>query len=107
MDSNEIKDMADSLVSISNENSAYFKIDEHSDGDYFIKANKDGFLLYAARLLNASVVENDTNIYGINTGNDWMDSSMMSVDYAVLISESREEIVERRTQSKFKDTIMA
>lgn len=107
MDNNEVKNMADSLVNSSNETSAYFKIDEYSDGEYFIKANKDGLLLYASRLLYASIVENDTDIYGINTADEWMDNSMLSIDYAELISESRDEIVENITESKLKDMIIS
>ncbi len=57
-------------------------------------------------MLNASIVDTKDKIHGLSREQEWLDISIISLDYAELINESRQEIVKGKVKSSMKDSLI-
>lgn len=83
---------------------------EDNEDEMHIKANKDGFELFACELLKASrdsedVIQNqEKNYIDIGFNEKWIEGELIS--YIKPISESRtDKITDKRYKESFKDTV--
>lgn len=95
MNDDEIKEIADQLISHSRESTAYVGIVDENQ-DFYIKANRDGLRLLSAELLYASINNNESKIWGIK--NEWFEGSALHLNHIQLIDGDRATILDTSDQ---------
>lgn len=104
MRNEKIKSIAENLIEMSNQDIAFFEIDEYggANDECYINANQDGLILYAAELLYAAIVDNESKTWGINRGEPWLKDNKFQIDYVQLSTASRQEITPQDELSGLK-----